>query len=225
MAFELVVIGTSAGGLEAVCVLLGALPTDFPLPIIVVQHRSRDSRALCEVLQDCTTLPLHDVVDKEPLDGGHVYVAPADYHVMVENGYLTLNVDEPVVYSRPSIDVAFESAADAYGAGVIGVVLTGANRDGSAGLRRIANAGGHAIVQSPESAQVSVMPLAAAVAVPEAEILVLEDLAGRLAELARSGADAGTERVAAPRRQPGTRGAEPARRGVRDRDGSTGGTR
>jgi hypothetical protein len=80
-------------------------------------------------------------------------------------------------------------------------------------------------VQSPESAQVSVMPLAAAVAVPEAEILVLEDLAGRLAELARSGAGAGTERVAAPRRQPGTRGAEPARRGVRDRDGSTGGTR
>jgi two-component system, chemotaxis family, protein-glutamate methylesterase/glutaminase len=184
MAYELVVIGTSAGGLDAVCELLRGLAPGFALPILVVQHRSRDSDALCEVLQDCTALRLHDAVDKEPFEAGHVYIAPADYHAMVENGYLTLTVDEPVVYSRPSIDVAFESAADAYGPRLVGIVLTGANRDGAAGLRRIADAGGLTIVQSPETAEVAVMPLAAAVAVPEAEIVALGDLPARLNTLA-----------------------------------------
>jgi two-component system, chemotaxis family, protein-glutamate methylesterase/glutaminase len=187
VAFELVVIGTSAGGLDAVCTLLRGLRPAFPLPVLVVQHRSRDSDALCEVLQDCTSLSIHDAVDKQPLEPGNVYLAPADYHVLVERGYLTLTVDEPVVFSRPSIDVAFESAADAYGSRLIGVVLTGANRDGSKGLRRIADGGGFPIVQSADTAEVEVMPAAAAAAVPEAEVVPLGGLAARLDELAGSG--------------------------------------
>jgi two-component system, chemotaxis family, protein-glutamate methylesterase/glutaminase len=184
VAHELVVIGTSAGGLEALCTLLGRLGPTFDLPILVVQHRSRDSEALCEVLQDCTPLIVRDATDKEPLEGGTIYLAPPDYHVVVERGYITLNVDEPVVYSRPSIDVAFESAADAYGSALIGVVLTGANRDGSAGLRRIVDGGGHGIVQAPDTSEVAVMPAAAAELVPEAECLPLEAVARRLGTLA-----------------------------------------
>jgi two-component system, chemotaxis family, protein-glutamate methylesterase/glutaminase len=187
VAYELVVIGTSAGGLDAVCTLLRGLSPGFSLPLLVVQHRSRDSDALCDVLQDCTSLSIHDAVDKEPLEPGNVYLAPADYHVMIERGYLTLTVDEPVVFSRPSIDVAFESAADAYGSRLIGVVLTGANRDGSKGLRRIADAGGRTIVQSADTAEVDVMPLAAGAAVPEAEVVPLQQLAARLDQLARDG--------------------------------------
>jgi two-component system, chemotaxis family, protein-glutamate methylesterase/glutaminase len=184
MACELVVIGTSAGGLDALCQLLGGLDGGLAVPILVVQHRSRESDALCEVLQDCTALRLQDAVDKQPLQPAHVYLAPPDYHVLVEHGYLTLTVDEPVAYSRPSIDVAFESAADAYGAAAVGVVLTGANRDGSAGLRRIVDAGGLGIVQAPESAEVPTMPAAAAAAVPEAEVLPLAGIAARLVALA-----------------------------------------
>jgi two-component system, chemotaxis family, protein-glutamate methylesterase/glutaminase len=185
MKHELVLIGTSAGGLEAVCTLLRRLPADLELAIVVVQHRSRDSDALCEVLQDCSALPVHDVVDKEPIETGHVYLAPPDYHVMVEDDHLSLTVDEPVVYSRPSIDVAFQSAADAWRERLIGIVLTGANSDGSKGLRRIRDQGGLAIVQTPQSAEVPVMPAAAAAAVPEAELLSLDAIADRLVELAR----------------------------------------
>lgn len=187
MRYQLVVIGTSAGGLDALCTLLGALPAELPVPMLVVQHRSRDSEALCEVLQDCTPLRVQDATDKEPLEPGRVYLAPPDYHLLVEEGYVTLTVDEPVVFSRPSIDVAFESAADAYGAALIGVVLTGANRDGSAGLRRIVDAGGLGLVQEPETAEVSVMPAAAAELVPEAELLPLDGLARRLLALVPRG--------------------------------------
>jgi two-component system, chemotaxis family, protein-glutamate methylesterase/glutaminase len=189
MTCELVVIGTSAGGLDALCQLLRGLDGGLAAPVLVVQHRSRESDALCEVLQDCTALRLQDAVDKQPLQPSHVYLAPPDYHVLVEHGYLTLTVDEPVAYSRPSIDVAFESAADAYGAATVGVVLTGANRDGSAGLRRIVDAGGRGIVQAPETAEVPTMPAAAAAAVPEAEVLPLDGIAARLLALAAPPAD------------------------------------
>jgi two-component system, chemotaxis family, protein-glutamate methylesterase/glutaminase len=187
MVYELVVIGTSAGGLDAVCALLRRLEPGFPLPLLVIQHRSRDSDGLCDVLQECTALRVQEAVDKEPLEPAHVYLAPPDYHTLVEPGYLTLTVDEPVAYSRPSIDVAFESAADAYGARLIGVVLTGANRDGSAGLRRIADAGGRTLVQAVETAEVPVMPAAAAGCVPEAEMLPIEEIAERLVALAAGG--------------------------------------
>jgi two-component system, chemotaxis family, protein-glutamate methylesterase/glutaminase len=185
MARELVVIGTSAGGLDAVCTLLRRLPADLRLGILVVQHRSRDSQALCEVLQDCSALPVRDLLDKEPIAAGQVFVAPPDYHVLVEEDHFSLTVDEPVFYSRPSIDVALESAADAWGARLVGIVMTGANHDGSRGLRRVRDAGGLVIVQTPATAEVPVMPAAALAAVPDAEQLTLHGIAERLIALSK----------------------------------------
>jgi two-component system, chemotaxis family, protein-glutamate methylesterase/glutaminase len=191
MTHEMVVIGTSAGGLDAMCQLLRRLPAGLGLAMLVVQHRSRDSDALCEVLQDCSELPVQDIIDKEPIVTGRVYLAPPDYHVLVEEDHFSLTVDDPVAYSRPSIDVAFESAADAWGARLVGIVLTGANSDGSRGLRRIQDAGGLALVQTPASAEISVMPAAAAAAVPDAELLTLHGIADRLVALARPSAATG----------------------------------
>jgi len=178
MGYELVVIGVSAGGLQALCTLVDGLPDDFNLPMVIVQHRSKDSFALCEVLQDCTRLPIREIMDKEPIAPGTVYLAPPDYHVLVERGFFSLSVDDPVRYSRPSIDVTFESAADAYGSQVIGVVLTGANQDGAYGLRQIAKCGGAAVVQDPETAEVAVMPRSALQEVPTAQVAPIEEIAG-----------------------------------------------
>jgi two-component system, chemotaxis family, protein-glutamate methylesterase/glutaminase len=183
MARSLVMIGVSAGGLDAVCTLLGHLPAGLRLALVVIQHRSKDSNALCEVLEACTPLPIHEVVDKTAIEPGHVYLAPPDYHLLVEDGFFSLSIDAPELYSRPSIDVAFESAADACGPEVVGVVLTGANHDGARGLRRIADAGGEVIVQDPTTAEVAVMPTAALRAVPEAAVLTLERIARRLVAL------------------------------------------
>lgn len=187
-------VGVSAGGLDAVCVLLGRLPDDFGMPIVVVQHRSKDSDALCEVLQDCTRMSIHEVTDKVSMEPGNVYLAPPDYHLLVEEGYFSLSTDAPEMYSRPSIDVAFESAADAYGPRVVGVVLTGANHDGARGLRHIADRGGAVLVQDPRTAEVAVMPTAALRAVPEAEVLTLEGIAARLVALQASPAAPGEKR-------------------------------
>lgn len=176
-------VGVSAGGLDAVCTLLGRLPDDFGMAVVVVQHRSKDSDALCEVLQDCTRLSIHEATDKTSLEPANVYLAPPDYHLLVEEGHVSLSTDAPEMFSRPSIDVAFESAADTYGPRAVGVVLTGANRDGARGLRRIADRGGAALVQDPATAEVSVMPAAALRAVPEAETLTLEGIAARLVAL------------------------------------------
>jgi len=180
---EIVIIGVSAGGLDAVCSLLGKLPTDFRLAMVVIQHRSKDSDALCEVLQECTPLPVHEVTDKMDIEPGHVYLAPPDYHLLVDEGSFSLSLDAPELYSRPSIDVAFESAADTYGARAVGVVLTGANRDGSRGLRRVVDRGGYAIVQDPATAEVPVMPREALKAVPKAEVLTIPEIAAQLAKL------------------------------------------
>ncbi|MDP9348959.1 MAG: chemotaxis protein CheB, partial [Gemmatimonadota bacterium] len=104
MATEIVVIGTSAGGLDALCALLSALPEETEVPLVVVQHRSKDSEALCDVLQDCSPLLIQEVMDKMPVSPGNVYLAPPDYHLLVEEGYFSLSVDAPELYSRPSID-------------------------------------------------------------------------------------------------------------------------
>ncbi len=186
MAREIVMVGVSAGGLDAVCTLLGGLPRDFRMAIVVVQHRSKDSDALCEVLQDCTPLAIQEAMDKASAEPGNVYLAPPDYHTLLEPGYFSLSTDAPEMYSRPSIDVAFESAADAYGDRAVGVVLTGANHDGARGLRRIVDRGGVALVQDPRTAEVAVMPAAALRAVPEAEVLTLEGIAARLVTLQSS---------------------------------------
>jgi two-component system chemotaxis response regulator CheB len=186
MPYSIVALGTSWGGLSAMRRLLGGLPADFPIPIIVVQHRSKDSdRLLSQLLQDSTDLKVCEIEDKDALAPGTVHVAPANYHVLVESGYTSLTIEEPVRFSRPSIDVTFESAADTYGAAAIGVVLTGANEDGARGLARIVNRGGRALVQDPKTAEIPAMPEAAIRAVPNAEILPLEGLAPRLVELSQ----------------------------------------
>lgn len=165
--------------------LVAELPADFAVPVAVVQHRSRHAdNLLASLLQDVSLMPVVDVEDKEPLQPGHVYIAPANYHMMVERGHLSLTTDPMVRFSRPSIDVTFVSASDAYLERTLGVVLTGANDDGSRGLRHIVNRGGRAIVQDPDSAESRAMPAAAAAAVPEAEILRLEKIPRRLIELA-----------------------------------------
>jgi two-component system, chemotaxis family, protein-glutamate methylesterase/glutaminase len=180
-AYRFVAVGVSAGGLNALQEIVAGLPADFGLPMAIVQHRARESELLCELLQDRTALRVVEVTDKEPVDAGTVYVAPPDYHLLVDDGFFSLSKDEPVRFSRPSIDVMFESAADVYGMDTIGVVLTGANADGAAGLRRIADAGGHAIVQDPTTAEVRVMPRNALRAVPDACVLPLEGIAAHLA--------------------------------------------
>ncbi len=195
MAYSIIGIGTSWGGLAALTKLLGDLPTDFSIPMVVVQHRSKDSeRLLVQLLQDATDLKVCEIEDKDPLIGGTVHVAPANYHVLIENGYASLSIEEPVRFSRPSIDVMLTSAADAYEAAAIGVVLTGANEDGARGLAHLVKRGGIGLVQDPKTAEIPIMPQAAIRAVPTAEVLPLADLGRRLIELGRVSATVGSGR-------------------------------
>jgi two-component system chemotaxis response regulator CheB len=196
MAYSVVGIGTSWGGLAAMTKLLGGLPADFNLPVVVVQHRGKDSdRLLSELLQDATDMRVCEVEDKEPLVAGTVHIAPANYHVLIDAGYLSLTVEEPVRFSRPSIDVMLSSAADTYGSGAIGVVLTGANEDGARGLSHIVRRGGRALVQDPKTAEIPIMPVAAMKAVPSAEVLSLDALAPRLIELSLERAKLGARQA------------------------------
>jgi two-component system chemotaxis response regulator CheB len=181
----LVAIGASWGGLRAVEALLAALPEGFAAPIVIAQHRQVDSgQRLVSLLDARTALTVCDAEDKQSLDPGVVLVAPADYHMLVETGTVALSVDEPLNYSRPSIDILFSSAADAYGDRMAGVVLTGANADGALGLAQIARRGGVAIVQDPETAERREMPDAALWATPEAQVLALDEIAPALMALA-----------------------------------------
>jgi len=184
VAYDIGVIGTSWGGLAALHQFLAELPRSFRLPIVIVQHRHKESGQLLPgLLQEDTGLCVCEVDDKTPIVGGNVYIAPANYHVLVERGHLALSTDEPVAFSRPSIDVTFVSAADAYRKGVVGVVLTGANADGSRGLKRIADRGGLAIVQRPDTAESPTMPAAALQAVPGAQALTIREIAATLSSL------------------------------------------
>jgi two-component system chemotaxis response regulator CheB len=185
MAYELVAVGCSWGGLAALSRLLEHLPDGVDLPIVVAQHRGPDSLrgALAATLQRRFERPVAEVEDKDPIAPGRVYIAPPDYHLLVEPGSFALSVDEHVQYARPSIDVLFESAADAYGERVIGVVLTGANADGAAGLARIVERGGAAIVQDPDTAEAPEMPAAALAAVAATTVLPLEGIGPHIAEL------------------------------------------
>jgi two-component system chemotaxis response regulator CheB len=196
MPYSIVAVGTSWGGLSAMTKLLGSLPEDFPIPIVVVQHRSKDSdRLLVQLLQDATGLKVCEIEDKDVLSAGTVHIAPADYHVLVESGYLSLTLEEPVRFSRPSIDVMFTSAADAYGPATIGVILTGANDDGAKGLADIVKRGGTALVQDPKTAEIKIMPESALKATPTAEVLSLDNLAPRLIELSREVVEAGRRKA------------------------------
>lgn len=196
MAYSIIGIGTSWGGLAALTKLLGDLPTDFSIPMVVVQHRSKDSeRLLVQLLQDATDLRVSEIEDKDPLVPGTVHVAPANYHVLIENGYASLTIEEPVRFSRPSIDVMLTSAADTYKSAAIGVVLTGANEDGARGLAHLVKRGGIGLVQDPKTAEIPIMPQAAIRAVPTAEVLALTKLGRRLIELGRASATVGTGRA------------------------------
>lgn len=178
MSFECVVIGTSLGGLSALQIVLRNLPADFLVPIAIVQHRHKHSgNTLLGLLQKDSLLPIKEVEDKDEILPGQVYLAPADYHLLIETGYFALSTDEPVSYARPSIDVLFESAADIYAEQAIGVILTGANHDGTQGLKKIKARGGMAIVQEPATAESAIMPLAAISAVKVDGILPLSQIA------------------------------------------------
>ncbi|HEY6119636.1 MAG TPA: chemotaxis protein CheB [Pyrinomonadaceae bacterium] len=162
MAFEIVVIGASSGGLKALQVILGGLGSEFRVPLVIVQHRGKDSDpGLCEFLAQHSGLTINEPDDKEPIHAGHVYLAPCDYHLLISDGSFALSIDAPVAFARPSIDLLFESAAEEYEQGVIGVVLTGSNSDGARGLAAIKAHGGLTIVEDPGTAAFREMPKAA----------------------------------------------------------------
>jgi two-component system, chemotaxis family, protein-glutamate methylesterase/glutaminase len=181
---DAVVIGASAGGVEALGVLLPALPKEFPLPLAIVLHVPPDRRSLLvDVFQYRCAVTIREAEDKEPVQPGVVYFAPPDYHLLFESPRsFSLSVDEPVNHSRPSIDVLFESAAEAFGRRVMALVLTGSNADGARGIRRICEAGGVVAVQDPGSAGHREMPAAALQACPSAKPLSLAELAALLRE-------------------------------------------
>ncbi len=184
MSFEFVVIGTSLGGLSALQTVLENLPADFPVAIAIVQHRHKNSSNTFQVLlQENCLLPIKEVEDKDEILPGRVYLAPPDYHLLIEPGYFALSTDEPVSYARPSIDVLFESAADIYAEQTIGVILTGANQDGTQGLKKIKARGGMTIVQDPATAESSIMPAAAISTVKVDEILPLSEISPLLVKL------------------------------------------
>jgi two-component system chemotaxis response regulator CheB len=178
MTYDLICVGASWGGLEAIGRLLADVPDDVDVPIVIAQHRSASSApgGLAELLHMRITRPVEDVDDKTVIEPRHVYLAPPDYHLLVEPGWFSLSVDERVQHARPSIDVLFESAAHTYGAGVIGIILTGANHDGAAGLAAIKRAGGVAVVQDPAGAARRTMPDAAIAATAADAVLPLEDI-------------------------------------------------
>lgn len=179
MRYEAVVIGVSAGGIEALKAILSPLPASFPLPIAIVQHRDvRSDCFLAEYLDRLSGLAVREAEDKEPLRPGHAYLAPAGYHLLVESDRsFSLSVDPRVNYSCPSIDVLFESAVDAFADSLIGIVLTGANADGARGLKAIKARGGVAIVQDPKTAQAAAMPRAALEATEVDYVVDLQDIA------------------------------------------------
>lgn len=182
---NVVAIGASWGGLYALMELLGALPTDFNCPIVIVQHRAPDDddSRLSEVLTRYSALPVEDAEDKQPIEPGRVYLAPADYHLLIEDDHFALTTDDVVQWSRPSVDVLFESAADTFGDNVVAVLLTGLGRDGAAGLTRVKDRGGRTIVQQPSSADKGQMPQAGIDAGGAVEILPLDDIARRIVEI------------------------------------------
>ena len=181
---ELVAMGASWGGLEALRAILRALPPELGAAVAVAQHRSPESArsGLRDLLGAATRLVVRDAEDKDELHAGTVYLAPPDYHLLVDGRSLALSTDEPVQYARPSIDVLFTSAAEALRDRCVGVVLTGANADGARGLARIAELGGAAIVQDPDSAARPEMPRAALAAVPRARVALVGEIPGLIVE-------------------------------------------
>lgn len=186
MTSEIIVIGASLGGLDALRILLSGLPSGFPVPLVIVQHRlSQAPDGLVEQLQKSSALPVSEPEDKETIYNGHVYVAPADYHLLLERGSFSLSIDAPVLCARPAIDVLFGSAADVYGNACIAIILTGASNDGAAGLALIKMAGGVTVVENPATAQCPLMPQAAISASKIDYVLGLDKIAPLLIRLGK----------------------------------------
>jgi two-component system chemotaxis response regulator CheB len=185
VAYELVAIGSSWGGLAAYDRILPALPRDFRPAILIAQHRAVDSQhgALASYLRARSPLPVREVDDKDPVTGGQLFLAPPDYHTIVEDGHFALSTEGPVRHSRPSIDVAFETAADTYGSRLIGVLLTGANEDGADGIAKIRRCGGVTLVQDPEEAERPTMPAAAIATGAVDRVVKIDEVAPLLVEL------------------------------------------
>lgn len=188
---DAVVIGASAGGVEVLSVLLARLPALCGVSLTVVMHIPRERPSLLpSVFSARCPLPIREAEDKEPVQPGTVYFAPPDYHLLIDRGpSLALSDDEPVHFSRPSIDVLFESAADIYRERLMGIILTGANRDGATGLATIARAGGRTIVQDPTSAAASYLPEAALREGPVDAVLTLQELEELFSGLGRQGGE------------------------------------
>lgn len=186
LTLALIVIGTSLGGLTALRMILEKLGPGFKVPIAIVQHRHRDSdTTFADCLQQTTAFQIREVEDKDEIRPGQIYLAPADYHLLVEAGHFSLSADELVRFARPSIDVLFESAADQYGERLVGIILTGANQDGAIGAAAIKANGGYLIAQTPDSAESPVMPLAAIARTQIDAVLSLEEIALHLNWLCR----------------------------------------
>lgn len=175
---DAVVIGTSWGGLAAITTVLAGIRWKLSLPIVLCQHQYPHAQSrLVDVLRIRSRVKVTEIEDKMPVEPGILYVCPPNYHTLVErDGRFSLNVDPPVMYSRPSIDVLFESAAEAWGEHLAGIVMTGANEDGADGLLHVARCGGMPIVQDPATAEVATMPVAALGRVPWAHVMTLEEI-------------------------------------------------
>lgn len=183
-----VVIGASAGGVQALLELLPSLPVDFPVPVLVVLHIPPDRTNVLATLFDARcAMTVKEAEDKDTAVPGVIYFAPSDYHLLVEaNGDLALSTEKPVNFSRPSIDVLFESAADTYCPDLMAILLTGANDDGARGLSAVATAGGTVLVEDPDSAYARPMPEAGLKHCPSAAALSLKDIASQLRVIERA---------------------------------------
>jgi two-component system chemotaxis response regulator CheB len=178
MQYEAIVIGVSSGGMNAMKIIFSLLPGNFSMPIIIVQHvGSHSENAWIKLLNDKSNLEIKEADEKEKIEKGKVYIAPANYHLLIErNKTFSLTTDEKVNFARPSIDVLFESAAEAYQNKLIGVVLTGSNNDGTKGIKRIKEYGGLTIVQDPDTAESSFMPASVIASFLPDYILPLEEI-------------------------------------------------
>ncbi len=181
MDYGIVVIGASLGGLYAIRTILEGLPREFPMPVAIVQHRDKNSEEpLSLYLQSYSNLETVEVCDKDNIVPGRVFIAPPDYHLLIEDGWFSLSTDAQVWYSRPSIDVLFESAAFIYGRRTIGIILTGANQDGTCGLKEIKRYGGLTIAQDPVTSECGIMPESAISAHVVDKVMPLESISGFL---------------------------------------------
>jgi|688.fasta_scaffold216378_2 two-component system chemotaxis response regulator CheB len=192
MSYKLIIVGCSLGGLSATKTLLAGIAEDCSVPIVLIQHREQKAEVsmdnvLTNMMQRYTKRRIEEAEDKTPLNMNRIYLAPADYHVLIEHDCIALSADEPVTYARPSIDVAFDSAARTYGSGVICVVLTGASRDGADGAASVESRGGLVIIQDPSTAEKDTLPKSAIEATEKAKVMHLDQIGPFVSSIVREG--------------------------------------